>query len=118
LEEPSPVGGSASGSHEKDPGAIGGLIYPRETRRRLGNIPETKSSSTLVSTAARLKQKAIVTKGESLRGHVNHAINADGDGGSIKMSCENHEGTEEDEEGTKMSQENASSNRKDYLAVS
>jgi hypothetical protein len=118
MEEPSPAGGSASGSHEKDPGAIGGLICPRETRRRLGNIPVTKSSTTLSSTAARLKQKAIVTKGEGLKVHVNHAINADGDGSSIKISNENHEGTEEDEEGTKMSQENASSHRKDYLAVS
>jgi len=60
----------------------------------------------------------MVTKGEGLRERARHAINAEGDGGSIKMSCENHEGTEEDEEGTKMSQENASSHRKDYLGAS
>jgi hypothetical protein len=118
MEEPSHAGGSASGSHDKDPGAIGGFNQPRGTRWRLGNIPETKSSTTLSSTAARLKQKAMVAKYEGLRGHLNHAINADGDGGSIKMSCGNHEGTEEDEEGTKMSQENASSYRKDNLGFS
>jgi hypothetical protein len=60
----------------------------------------------------------MVTKGEGMRGQAKHAINAEGDGGSIKISSENHEGTEEDEEGTKMSQENASSHRKDNLGAS
>ena len=81
-------------------------------------MSKTKSSTTFSATATKLKQKAMVTKEEGLRLHVNHAINSDGDVGSIKMSNENHEVSEEDEDGAKMSQDIASSQWKDNLPFS
>ena len=100
-------------------GSIGSLIdkdiirFKQEglvSSRAGGNIPEIKSSLTLASNC--LKERQILIETKRVEGINNYLIIEDKDP-SLKASYDYRIGTEEDEEGTKMSHEIASSQRRE-----